>query len=90
MNCPNNPPYSSSHGDINIIDLSEDSDDESLPLQPKTEFTFLPDISLLLDHIHSLDNQLTAVKLKNQHEVTYYQQRIEELEVNSSHTFKYI
>ena len=90
MNSPNNSPYSSPHGNANNIDVSEDSDDQNLPLQPKTEFPSFPDTSLLLDPIHSLDNQLAAIKLNNQHEVTYYQQRIEELEANSSHAFKYI
>ena len=30
------------------------------------------------------------MKLKNQHEVAYYQGRIKELELNSNHAFKYI
>ena len=46
--------------------------------------------SLLLNQINTLDSQLTTIKLKNQHEVAYYQGRIEELKLNCSHTVKYI
>ena len=45
--------------------------------------------SILLNQINNLDNQLTTIKVRNQHEVAYYQSRIEELEANSSHAFKY-
>ena len=45
---------------------------------------------MLLNQINTLDIPLTAIKARNQHEVAYYQRRIEELETNSIHVFKYI
>ena len=89
------PTYYHPSCDANIINISEDSDDETTIVQPKVELPASPlcDPSKtfgLLNQINTLDSQLTAIRFKNQHKVAYYQQRIENLKGNSSHAFKYI
>ena len=91
----NSPTYSHPSRNANIIEISEDSDDETITIQPKVELPTSPShdsskTSVLLNQINILDSQLTAIEVRNQHEGAYYQQKIRELEANSNHAFKYI
>lgn len=82
-------PYSSQP---NVIEIS----DEEGSVKPKVEFPVSPKIgnpsptTELMSQISSLDNQLAAKQNISKYEVAYYQRKIEELEANSSHAFKYI
>lgn len=90
------PNYFPPTNDANIIDISDDTDEEAANNQPNVEFPVSPKVEnslntvALLRKISTVDTQLAAMKHNSQYEVAYYPRQNEELEANSSHTFKYI
>ena len=44
----------------------------------------------LINQIQILDNQLAPMRNRAKYQVSFYQQRIEELKANSSYAFEYI
>ena len=44
----------------------------------------------LIRHVQTLDHQLANMRDRNQSQVSFYQHKIKELEISTSHAFKYI
>ena len=89
--------YFSSHfpSHAEIIEISYDSEEEK-STSPKVEPPNYPSrlqsvrTSDLISHVQTLEHQLANMRDRNQCQVSLYQRKIEELEINSSHVFKYI
>ena len=80
---------------VEIIELLDDSEEEKYA-SSKVEPPNSPSrsqstrISELISYVQTVNHPLANMRDINQCQVSFYQRKIEELEINSSHAFKYI